>query len=166
MVELKLNLGAGKDIREGYINADFRSIAGVNMVFDFDKFPYPFKDNTFEEIICFHVLEHLENIPKVITELHRIGKPGCKIHIKVPYYNHPCMWVDCTHKHGFTRDTLNDFTEEYNTYDETYPKFKLNVQMNPSIVGKYIYPKKLRLWLSYFLGFILKEIEYKMEVIK
>jgi ubiquinone/menaquinone biosynthesis C-methylase UbiE len=44
------------------------------MVYDFDIFPYPFEDNTFDEIFSAHFLEHVTDLGKVMEELTRIGK--------------------------------------------------------------------------------------------
>ena len=45
----KLNLGCGKDIKEGYINLDIVDYGG-NQIHNINSFPYPFEDNTFDEI--------------------------------------------------------------------------------------------------------------------
>ena len=42
---MKLNLGCGKDIKEGYINLDIVDYGG-NQIHDINKFPYPFADTT------------------------------------------------------------------------------------------------------------------------
>jgi ubiquinone/menaquinone biosynthesis C-methylase UbiE len=41
-------------------------------VYDFEKFPYPFEDNTFDEIYCSHVLEHMSDLGKVMEEFTRV----------------------------------------------------------------------------------------------
>ena len=43
----------------------------------------PSRDNSFEEVICFHVLEHTNNFLKALLELIRVSKD--RIHIKVPH---------------------------------------------------------------------------------
>ncbi len=44
----------------------------------------PFESNSFDAIICIHVLEHVENDRIAISELHRVLKPGGWALISVP----------------------------------------------------------------------------------
>lgn len=56
-----------------YITADLNSpIADVKA----DICNLPFKENTFDVILCNHVLEHIENDKKAMSELFRVLKPG------------------------------------------------------------------------------------------
>jgi predicted SAM-dependent methyltransferase len=92
---MKLNFGAGKDIKkEGWDNIDMQD-------FDFNKFPYPIKDNTYDYILASHVLEHLDNWIEAFNELCRIAKPGAIIEVRVPFYNCGNAYYP-THKHYFT----------------------------------------------------------------
>lgn len=50
--KMKLNLGCGKDIKDGYINLDVRYIKGVDVVCNLNSFPYPFQNDVFDEIYC------------------------------------------------------------------------------------------------------------------
>ncbi len=45
-----------------------------------------FEDNTFDRIICSHVLEHIETDEQAISELYRVMKPGGVALIGVPTY--------------------------------------------------------------------------------
>jgi SAM-dependent methyltransferase len=44
---------------------------------------------TFDEIICFEVLEHLRNDQMVVTEFYRILRPGGVLHVCSPFQLHP-----------------------------------------------------------------------------
>ncbi len=95
----KLNLGCGEDYKEGYLNVDFHDHFKVDKVYDLNTVPYPFPDSSFDEIAAFHVLEHLNNPFTIMTELHRILKPGGKLHIKVPHFSRG--FTHSEHKAGF-----------------------------------------------------------------
>lgn len=95
---MKLNMGCGRKIRKGWINLDVRRLPGVEVIHNLDKFPYPFKDNHFDEIELEHVLEHLDNPIKCLEELWRISKPNAKITISVPHWSHFISYCDLTHK--------------------------------------------------------------------
>ena len=47
--------------KDGYINVDWKASTDPDVVYDLNKLPYPFEDNTFELIEAFHVLEHLDS---------------------------------------------------------------------------------------------------------
>ena len=46
-----------------------------------------FKDNSFDAILCYHVLEHIEDDLKAISELYRILKPGSWAILQTPIDN-------------------------------------------------------------------------------
>ena len=66
----KLNLGCGKDIREGFINSDIRDLPGVDYILDIEKIPYPFNENTFDFVLALNILEHfpIEDTEKILRE--------------------------------------------------------------------------------------------------
>ncbi|GAG49813.1 unnamed protein product, partial [marine sediment metagenome] len=50
---------------------------------------------------------HLNDIPAVLRELHRVTKDGAIINIGVPYFASVGAWTDLTHKHPFTYYSLD-----------------------------------------------------------
>lgn len=94
----KLNLGCGNRMLTGYVNVDNNPLLvrkGI-VTHDLNKFPYPFADNTFDEIRMDHVLEHLEDPLDVLIELYRIARNGCKVFIRCPHFSYG--WVHPQHK--------------------------------------------------------------------
>jgi SAM-dependent methyltransferase len=108
----KLNFGCGEDGKVGYVNMDILKLPGVDVVHDFNKFPYPFKDNKFDFIYTSHVLEHLDDLIKVMGELKRISKPGAIIKIRVPHFSSGVSYRDPTHKRLFSYFTFDYFTDD------------------------------------------------------
>lgn len=103
---MKFNVGCGNDIRKGWINLDITNSEGVDTVHDLNKYPYPFKDNTFEKINAEFILEHLDKPKLFIDELYRISKNRGKIHIKTEHFSSCASWGDITHVRPFAFSSL------------------------------------------------------------
>lgn len=99
--QVKINLGAGNDIRPDYINHDLLPLSGISVVHQLNKFPWPWEDNSIDEILAYDVLEHLDNFIASLEEIYRILKPGGICRLSVPYWNSWCAYSDPTHKRGF-----------------------------------------------------------------
>ena len=106
---MKINLGAGSDIQDGYINHDITKLEGIDITHDLNQFPWPWDDNSISEIVAKDVIEHLDDFMKVMEELHRVLKVGGLIRLKVPYWNSVSRHADPTHKRGFHELTFQFF---------------------------------------------------------
>jgi len=119
----KLNLGCGEDIKKNYVNMDLVKLPGVDVVWNINKTPWPFKDNTFDEIYTSHVLEHVDDLIKIMKEIKRISKNKAKIIIRVPHFSCGVSYMDPTHKRVFSYLTFDYFTEK--CFYKDVPKFKI-----------------------------------------
>ena len=124
---MHINLGCGRDIREGWINVDVVKMDGIDIVCNLNSFPYPFEENSADYILMNSVLEHLDDTVSVMKEVHRILKPSGRIEIMVPYYKHKSAFTDPTHKRFFTEKSMDFFIENNNRYADWYSdkKYKL-----------------------------------------
>lgn len=69
---------------ERYITADIESpLAKVKM----DIHQIPFSADTFDVVLCNHVLEHVRDDIKAMQEIHRVLKPGGFAILQVPFFN-------------------------------------------------------------------------------
>ncbi len=100
---MELNLGAGPDIREGFVNFDIKPIADV--CGDCEE-GLPFKDSTFDKIVASHILEHIHNLRALKYELWRVMKPDAELIVTVPDYTSPDAWGDDTHCRAFSNQSF------------------------------------------------------------
>lgn len=105
----KVNLGCGRQYLEGYVNCDVVRAVRADRYFDLNQFPYPFEPDSVSEVFMDNVLEHLDDIPRVMTELHRILEPGGVLKIVVPYAKADWAYQDPTHRHYFTERSMDYF---------------------------------------------------------
>ncbi len=59
---MRLNLGCGGRKYPDWINADKFPTCSPDHVVDLEQFPWPWPDNTVNEVRMYHVLEHLEQV--------------------------------------------------------------------------------------------------------
>ena len=83
----KLNLGCGTRVYKDYVNLDYHKHSGVDVVHDLNEFPWPFKENTFDEVLAVDIVEHLPDVTRSMKELYRICKNGAIIRIQVPHFS-------------------------------------------------------------------------------
>lgn len=71
----------------------------------------PFADNSVDEILCAHVLEHLERRDTIpaMNEMHRVLKPGGTLHAEVPLFPYWTAIADPTHLQFFVVQTFAYF---------------------------------------------------------
>lgn len=128
MRELLLGCGNSKRkiVRYGDSPAEWQNVTtvdidpGVNpdIVHDLNILPYPFEDNTFDEIHAYQVLEHLGKqgdwkfFFDQFAELWRILKPGGLLIATVPAWDSPWAWGDPGHTRVITRGSLLFLNQE------------------------------------------------------
>lgn len=67
-----------------YVTADIESpLAKVKM--DIHRMPFP--DRSFDVVLCNHVLEHVDNDMRALTEIHRVLRPGGFAILQVPFFS-------------------------------------------------------------------------------
>lgn len=97
---IKLDLGCGSN-KKGpeYIGVDFAKCEGVDVVHDLKIAPWPWEDNSVDEIFSSHFFEHLNGKERILfmNEAYRILKPGKQMVIITPFWTSMRAYGDPTH---------------------------------------------------------------------
>lgn len=111
---VKLNLGCGSKKLEGYVNVD--KFGEPDVRHDLESFPWPWPDDSVEEVLLVHVLEHLGHATDVfigiMKELYRVCRGGALVKIIVPHPRHDSFISDPTHVRVVTPGVLALFSRE------------------------------------------------------
>lgn len=172
-----LHLGCGMNKIPESIGVDINKKSAADIIHNLDKFPYPFKGNQFEKIVADNILEHLDNVPRVMEEIYRISKNGAKVFITTGHFSGIDAFTDPTHKHFFTSRTFDYFIPGTDLYKLNYSKGlfkKINVTVGPmntnnillnlllKIINKHLVIYEKRFAFIFPVGVI----SYELEVIK
>lgn len=90
-----------------------------DVVHDLSQLPLPFKDDTFDEIHAYEVLEHLapqgdyKHFFAEFNEYHRILKPGGFLMATVPWWQGRWAWGDPGHTRVIMPETLSFLRPEH-----------------------------------------------------
>lgn len=97
---IKLNLACGEIRLPGFIGVDIAKTKATDMIYDLTQTPWPWDDNSCDEIFCSHFFEHLTGLQRIafMQEAWRILTPGSGIKIICPYYSSMRAVQDPTHQ--------------------------------------------------------------------
>ena len=179
MEETKLNLGSGNLNIPGYISVDSSPLVKPDILIDLNDRHClnMFHDNSVDEILCYHVLEHINNFIPLMKEIHRVCKPGAKIYVKCPFFSSWGQYNDPTHCRFFSTHTFDYFNKGNYSHETNTNKdmFDVNVRLNYAIgrmsFMNWLMNPLINLWKDFyvrFFAFIIpcSEIRYALEVIK
>lgn len=141
-----LDVGCGWNKTPGAVGMDSNPKTHADVIHDLGVIPYPFADDEFDEIVCRHVIEHVPDVMALVSELHRITRPGGRITIVTPHYSNPDWPTDPTHRNHFNSYSLNCFIDDR----QLFP-FYTEVRLRP----QRIYVSLANLWRALGLEFLV-----------
>lgn len=107
-MNMKLDIGCGKNKKEGFIGVDMYPMEGVDTVCNLASGRWPWDDGSIEEVHCSHFLEHLTNLGDkwervhFFNELDRVLQKDGKATLIFPHWASNRYYGDPTHKEPFS----------------------------------------------------------------
>ena len=107
--KVAIDIGCGNRKHSGAFGVDIARLKTVDVLADV-RLGLPFRDNSIDVVYASHVLEHFEDLVRVLEEIWRVCRPGGRVHITVPHASSSYMlWRDPTHRRGILLSTLDYF---------------------------------------------------------
>ena len=172
-----LDVGCGINKKAGAIGIDRNPASGADVLCDLDRFPYPFRDSSFDELQAVHVSEHVSDVIRTMEEFHRLVRAGGEVLIVTPHYTDFSSFCDPTHRWHLTSFSLRFFGEDHGgfgyysgaRFDEISVRVKLlalwrwlgfEVLVNT-------FPRYRRFW-EHYLCYVVrgKVMEFEFEALK
>jgi SAM-dependent methyltransferase len=106
-----LDVGCGSKKWPGAVGLDLSADTDADVVHDLDVHPYPLEDGSFDQILMQDVIEHVREPYDLMRELHRIGRPGARVHLRTPHFTSLHAYSDPTHRHSFSAAAIRAMAE-------------------------------------------------------
>jgi SAM-dependent methyltransferase len=145
-----IDLGCGNKKSAGAIGVDMNIRSNADVIHNLDAFPYPFEDNTVDQVICHDVLEHVADFVGTMEEIWRISKPDTRIEVTAPFMSSVNFYSDPTHRRAFTSRSFDYFLPGTEVHKHSYSKAvfeMLSCEYDP--VGRHLRRLSNRLLLSW-----------------
>lgn len=113
---IKLQLGSGYKKINGFVNIDNDDLVNPDYNIDLDdvNIKLPFPDNSVNEIVAHHILEHIgDGFIPLMKELYRVAEDGCVFDIVAPHFQHEVYYGDPTHKRPITVNGMSLFSKKF-----------------------------------------------------
>lgn len=140
-VERRLNVGCGNDVRPGWVNFDCIDYGG-NQVGDLNRYPWPFQDNEFTEVLASHVLEHLANFNLAITEIWRVCRPGALVVVRVPFFLSTKYYSEPDHRIPFGIRSFDNYEDITGRRLKFYEQWKRGHRTNYGSPARFVVESK------------------------
>lgn len=163
MAKVNLDIGCGQGKTPNSIGVDIKRIKGADVVADIQRLP--FKDQIADKILCYQLLEHIDDLIKAMEEIHRVLKYKGRVIIEVPHVKGLDAFRDPTHKNFFTIATMDYFTNDsgYSYYSNA--RFKIiekRLKFKPKWLEK-LYNLRPEFTEHFLIGYFKPHIHCELE---
>jgi SAM-dependent methyltransferase len=120
----RINLGSGKDYKSGWLNLDVLDRTEPDLVLDLAgdvALPFEARSPTVgavrleagsvSVINANNVLEHVPDLPALMTRCLALLKTGGEMHVEVPFEGAPTAWQDPTHVRAMNQNSWLYYTD-------------------------------------------------------
>jgi SAM-dependent methyltransferase len=172
-----LDVGCGINKKAGAIGIDRNPASCADVLCELDRFPYPFRDSSFDSLQAVHVIEHVSDVIRTMEEFHRLVRAGGEVLIVTPHYTDFSSFCDPTHRWHLNSFSLRYFGEDHAGFGYySGARFhEISVRVKLLALWRWLgfealvnwFPRYRRFW-EHYLCYVVrgKVIEWRLRVVK
>jgi SAM-dependent methyltransferase len=115
-----LDVGCGPKKYPGAIGIDIHPATQADVLCDWSR-GLPFGEGRFDEVRLIHVIEEVDDIFKILAEVHRVAKPGATVVIITPHYTDHASYCSPAHRWHLSSFSFWFFSDQPREYDYYAP---------------------------------------------
>ena len=112
----RLNVGCGRSALGGWINLDSVRMPGVDIVANLESCatsPLPLPDDSIDEFLLSHVLEHIREPLPMMQELWRVAAANARMTVRLPFGASDDAFEDPTHVRQYFPNSFGYFSQPF-----------------------------------------------------
>jgi SAM-dependent methyltransferase len=164
-VELELGCGNRKRRRQA-IGIDIQDSPTVDIVGDVYDVLAAFPSSSVDSVYSYHFLEHVPDVPKLISELARVVRPNGYVEFVTPHFSNPYFYSDQTHRNFFGLYTFCYYGEK-SPFARRVPTYGFRLEfeiLRVDLVFKSARPFVLRHCIKLLIGTLVNSCNYTKEL--
>lgn len=162
----ELELGCGNRKRNPKaVGIDILDYPDVDIVGDIYEVLAAFPDQCVNKVYSYHFVEHVSDVPKLLSELARIVKPNGYVEFVAPHFSNPYFYSDPTHRNFFGLYTFCYYATE-SFFARRVPMYGYKAEFSISSVDLvFKSPKQffVRYGIKYLIGIIFNSSTFLKE---
>lgn len=172
-----LDVGCGIKKASGAVGIDRNPASAADVLCDLDRFPYPFADNSFDELQAIHVIEHVSDVIRTMEEFHRLVRAGGRVRLATPHYTDFSSFCDPTHRWHLNSFSFRYFGEDHGGFgyysEARFREISVHLRLLAFwrmlgfefLVNRW---RRFRLFWEHYLCYVVrgKVMEFEFEVVK
>ena len=163
-IELELGCGNGKRNKQA-LGIDMLDFSGVDIVGDIYEVLAVFPDQSVDAVYSYHFIEHVEDVPKLLSELARIVKQDGYVEFVAPHFSNPYFYSDPTHRSFFGLYTFCYYANS-GAFSHSVPTYGYNAKfkiINVDLIFKSPRPFYVRYGFKRLIGSFFNSCNYLRE---
>jgi ubiquinone/menaquinone biosynthesis C-methylase UbiE len=147
--DLILDVGCGTDKKyisspRGDINCDIeKPFLYIKNFVKCDAHYLPFRNQVFQKVVAFHLVEHLCFLSKFMTEVDRVTKENGEVEIVTPNLYSKNSWLDPNHIHHFNKEAFGKLFLNFKTKIIGYNGLWIPIRGNIFLFRKFPFLKNI-----------------------
>jgi SAM-dependent methyltransferase len=164
-IELELGCGNRKRNQQA-IGVDMLDYPDVDIVGDVYEVLASFPIRSVDAVYSYHFVEHVPDVPKLLSELARIVKPNGYVEFVAPHFSNPYFYSDPTHRSFFGLYTFCYFSNE-SPFARHVPTYGYKAEFRISkvdLIFKSTHPFIIRYGIKCLVGSFFNSCNYLKEL--
>jgi ubiquinone/menaquinone biosynthesis C-methylase UbiE len=165
-LHIELELGCGNRKRNNQaIGVDMLDYPDVDIVGDVYEVLASFPCQSVDAVYSYHFVEHVPDVPKLLSELARIVKPDGYIEFVAPHFSNPYFYSDPTHRSFFGLYTFCYFASQspFSRHVPTYGYKAEFIIVSVDLIFKSARPFIVRYGIKRLIGSFFNSCNYLKE---